>query len=68
MRTATRVLLPLSVVLALVLVSQGVVQTLGGSADAGTQRRKLEPDPARPRYFLTEARMGYRFEPGATGS
>jgi two-component system KDP operon response regulator KdpE len=25
-------------------------------------RRKLEPDPARPRYFLTEARMGYRFE------
>jgi two-component system KDP operon response regulator KdpE len=26
-------------------------------------RRKLEPDPARPRYFLTEARMGYRFDP-----
>ena len=26
-------------------------------------RRKLEPDPAHPRYFLTEARMGYRFEP-----
>ena len=26
-------------------------------------RRKLEPDPARPRYFLTEPRMGYRFEP-----
>jgi two-component system KDP operon response regulator KdpE len=25
-------------------------------------RKKLEPDPARPRYFLTEARMGYRFE------
>ena len=24
-------------------------------------RRKLEPDPARPRYFVTEARMGYRF-------
>jgi two-component system, OmpR family, KDP operon response regulator KdpE len=24
-------------------------------------RRKLEPDPARPRYFLTEAGMGYRF-------
>ena len=24
-------------------------------------RRKLEPDPARPRYFITEARMGYRF-------
>ena len=25
-------------------------------------RRKLEPDPARPRYFLTEPGMGYRFE------
>jgi two-component system KDP operon response regulator KdpE len=27
-------------------------------------RKKLEPDPSRPRYFLTEARMGYRFVPG----
>jgi two-component system, OmpR family, KDP operon response regulator KdpE len=26
-------------------------------------RRKLEPDPANPRYFITEARMGYRFDP-----
>ena len=26
-------------------------------------RSKLEPHPARPRYFITEARMGYRFEP-----
>jgi two-component system KDP operon response regulator KdpE len=26
-------------------------------------RRKLEPDPAQPRYFRTEAGMGYRFEP-----
>jgi two-component system, OmpR family, KDP operon response regulator KdpE len=26
-------------------------------------RRKLEPDPARPRYLLTESGMGYRFEP-----
>ena len=24
-------------------------------------RQKLEPDPTRPRYFLTEAGMGYRF-------
>ncbi len=24
-------------------------------------RRKLEPNPASPRYFLTEPRMGYRF-------
>ena len=28
-------------------------------------RRKLEPDPARPRYFITEPGMGYRFESGA---
>jgi two-component system KDP operon response regulator KdpE len=27
-------------------------------------RRKLEPDPTRPRYFLTEPGMGYRFQPG----
>ena len=26
-------------------------------------RRKLEPDPSRPRYFRTEPGMGYRFEP-----
>lgn len=25
-------------------------------------RRKLEPDPAAPRYFLTEPGLGYRFE------
>jgi two-component system, OmpR family, KDP operon response regulator KdpE len=25
-------------------------------------RRKLEPDPAKPRYFITEPGMGYRFE------
>jgi two-component system KDP operon response regulator KdpE len=25
-------------------------------------RRKLEPDPSRPRYFLTEPGMGHRFE------
>lgn len=24
-------------------------------------RRKLEPDPARPRHFITERGMGYRF-------
>jgi two-component system KDP operon response regulator KdpE len=24
-------------------------------------RAKLEPDTARPRHFLTEPRMGYRF-------
>lgn len=26
-------------------------------------RRKLEPDPGRPRYLITEPGMGYRFEP-----
>ena len=30
----------------------------------GQLRRKLEPVPSEPRYFLTAARMGYRFEPG----
>jgi two-component system, OmpR family, KDP operon response regulator KdpE len=28
-------------------------------------RRKLEPEPSRPRYFITEPGMGYRFEPPA---
>ena len=32
-------------------------------------RRKLEPDPARPRWLLTEPGMGYRFQPDpAAGS
>lgn len=35
-RVTTRVLLPVAVVIALVLVSQGVVQTLSGSAEATT--------------------------------
>ncbi|MEZ0070419.1 two-component system KDP operon response regulator KdpE [Streptacidiphilus sp. MAP12-20] len=26
-------------------------------------RRKLEPDPAHPRYLITEPGMGYRFQP-----
>jgi two-component system KDP operon response regulator KdpE len=30
-------------------------------------RRKLEPEPARPRYFITEPGMGYRFELPANG-
>jgi two-component system KDP operon response regulator KdpE len=29
-------------------------------------RRKLEPDPARPRWLQTEPGMGYRFEPDPT--
>ena len=30
-------------------------------------RRKLEPDPSRPRSFHTETRMGYRFDPPSPG-
>jgi len=30
-------------------------------------RRKLEPNPSQPRYFLTEPRVGYRFEPSTNG-
>jgi len=30
-------------------------------------REKLEPDPRRPRYFLTEVGLGYRFRPDARG-
>jgi two-component system KDP operon response regulator KdpE len=30
----------------------------------GQLRKKLEPDPAQPRYLLTERWVGYRFEPG----
>jgi two-component system KDP operon response regulator KdpE len=26
-------------------------------------RRKFEENPARPRHFLTEPGMGYRFQP-----
>jgi two-component system, OmpR family, KDP operon response regulator KdpE len=31
-------------------------------------RSKLEPDPRRPRYLLTEAGLGYRFRPDPTDS
>jgi two-component system KDP operon response regulator KdpE len=30
-------------------------------------RKKLEPDPGRPRYLITEPGMGYRFQPDADG-
>ena len=29
----------------------------------GKLRHRLEDDPARPRYFLTETGIGYRFSP-----
>jgi two-component system KDP operon response regulator KdpE len=31
-------------------------------------RQKLELDPTRPRYFLTETGVGYRFQPAVTDS
>jgi two-component system, OmpR family, KDP operon response regulator KdpE len=31
----------------------------------GQLRKKVEPDPAAPRYILTEPWIGYRFDPGA---
>jgi two-component system KDP operon response regulator KdpE len=31
-------------------------------------RRKLEPDASRPRYFITEPGVGYRFEPDGAPS
>src|SRR5215211_6628498 len=42
-RTTTRVLLPLSTVLALILVSQGVIQSLRGSAEARTIEGATQP-------------------------
>ncbi|GGF24312.1 response regulator [Subtercola lobariae] len=29
-------------------------------------RKKLEPDPSRPRYLITEPGLGYRFTPGTS--
>ena len=31
-------------------------------------RQKLEPDPARPQFFLTVHGVGYKFTPGASGT
>ena len=31
----------------------------------GQLRKKVEPEPAAPRYILTEPWIGYRFDPGA---
>jgi two-component system KDP operon response regulator KdpE len=30
-------------------------------------RRKIEPDPARPRWLITEPGMGYRYQPAPVG-
>jgi two-component system KDP operon response regulator KdpE len=33
----------------------------------GTLRKKLEPEPARPRFIITEPAVGYRFKPADEG-
>lgn len=51
-----------------------LVHVWGGRGEADRQllkqlvhrlRQKIEPDPQSPRYVLTDAGEGYRFEPGA---
>jgi two-component system KDP operon response regulator KdpE len=55
------------------LVSQGAMLREVWGPEYGTEtnylrvymahiRRKLEADPAHPRYFITEPGMGYRFD------
>lgn len=34
----------------------------------GQLRKKVEPEGSKPRYILTEPWVGYRFEPGTSGS
>jgi two-component system KDP operon response regulator KdpE len=42
----------------------GYTQAAGNLRLYMTQlRRKLEPDPGRPRWLITERGMGYRFHP-----
>ena len=60
------------------LVSQRqLLKAVWGLQDAKTNylrvfmvsiRRKLEPDPSSPRYFITEPGVGLRFVPGGAGS
>ena len=40
----------------------GGLTVTGFSRPPHAARRKLEPEPSRPRYLLTEPGMGYRFQ------
>jgi two-component system KDP operon response regulator KdpE len=51
--------------LAAVWGGESVEQTEYLRVFIGQLRKKIEPDPARPRYILTEPWIGYRFDPGA---
>ena len=45
--------------------SESVEHTESLRVFIGQLRKKIEPDPAAPRYILTEPWIGYRFHPGA---
>jgi two-component system, OmpR family, KDP operon response regulator KdpE len=51
--------------LAAVWGGESVEQTEYLRVFIGQLRKKVEADPARPRYILTEPWIGYRFDPGA---
>jgi two-component system, OmpR family, KDP operon response regulator KdpE len=50
--------------LAAVWGGDSVLQTEYLRVFVGQLRKKIEPDPAEPRYILTEPWIGYRFDPG----
>ncbi|MCA1632615.1 MAG: response regulator transcription factor [Acidobacteria bacterium] len=51
--------------LAAIWGGESVEQTEYLRVFVGQLRKKVEPEPAAPRYILTEPWIGYRFDPGA---
>ncbi len=51
--------------LAAIWSGESVDQTEYLRVFVGQLRKKVEPQPAKPRYILTEPWIGYRFDPGA---
>jgi two-component system KDP operon response regulator KdpE len=51
--------------LAAIWSGESVEQTEYLRVFIGQLRKKVEPEPAAPRYILTEPWIGYRFDPGA---